>query len=79
VRPGFEAAVALYLATGIIWAGGQVPTVGDPAYLAIADEIAESLGTRTSATAPVRTPLEPVRLPTSLVWLQPSGNLDPVA
>jgi len=42
VRPGFESAVGLYLSTGFIWAGGQVPTVGDPAYLGIAEEIAES-------------------------------------
>lgn len=77
VRPGFEAAVALYLATGIMWAGGQVPTVGDPAYLAIDDEVVESLGTGVvDDEARTRTPLEPVRLPTSLVWLQPSPDLN---
>lgn len=76
VRPGFEAGIALYLATGIVWAGGQVPTVDDPAYLAIADEIAESLGTRSPDAVSARTPLEPVRLPTSLVWLQPGGEID---
>ena len=74
VRPGFEAAIALYLATGAIWAGGQVPTLGDAAYLGIAEEIAETLGT--TKVAPERTALEPVRLPTSLVWLQPGGDLN---
>jgi hypothetical protein len=76
VRPGFESAIGLYLSTGVIWAGGQVPTVGDPAYLGIAEEIAESLGT--GGVEPERTPLEPVRLPTQLVWLQPTSALNPV-
>jgi peptidoglycan hydrolase-like protein with peptidoglycan-binding domain len=75
VRPGFEAAISLYLATGAIWSGGQVPTLGDPAYLGMAEEIAEALGT---GQVPLdRTPLEPVRLPTSLVWLQPTPELNP--
>jgi hypothetical protein len=58
-----------------MWAGGQVPTVGDPAYLSIAEEIAESLGT--GSVKPEQTPLEPVRLPTQLVWLQPTPDLNP--
>jgi hypothetical protein len=75
VRPEFEAAMALYLAIGIIWNGGQVPTIGDPAYLGIAEEVAESLGT---GQVPLeRTELDPVRLPTSLVWLQPTADLNP--
>jgi hypothetical protein len=75
VRPGFEAAMALYLSTGIIWNGGQVPTIGDSAYLGIAEEIAEALGT---GTVPMETiALAPVRLPTSLVWLQPTASLNP--
>lgn len=77
VRPGFEAAIALYLATGAIWAGGQVPTLGDAAYLGIAEEVAETLGG--TKVAPERTALEPVRLPTSLVWLQPGADLNGVA
>jgi hypothetical protein len=75
VRPGFEGAVALYLTTGVLWAGGPVPTVGDPAYLGIAEEIAETLE---DGAAPVNTtPLDPVRLPTDLVWLQPTADLNP--
>jgi hypothetical protein len=58
-----------------MWAGGQVPTVGDPAYLGIAEEIAESLGT--GEGNPERTPLKPVRQPTQLVWLQPTPELNP--
>ena len=75
VRPGFEWAIGLYLTLGVIWSGGAVPTVGDPAYLGIAEEIAESLGT--GQVDPVITPLEPVRIPISLVWLQPTAELNP--
>lgn len=77
VRPGFEWAVGLYLTFGVIWAGGQVPTVGDPSFLGIAEEIAETLGT--GGVEPDRTPLEPVRLPTQLIWLQPTADLNPDA
>ena len=77
VRIGFEWAIGLYLTLGVIWSGGSVPTVGDPAYLGIAEEIAESLGT--GQVAPERTPLDPVRLPTSLIWLQPTSDLNPPA
>ena len=73
VRPGFERAVNLYLTTGVIWSGGPVPTVGDPSYLGIAEELAESLGT--DPPVPQPTPLDPVRLPTDLVYLQTSSDL----
>lgn len=75
VRPGFEWAIGLYLSFGVIWSGGAVPTVSDPAYLGIAEEIAESLGA--GQVEPQVTPLQPVRLPTSLVWLQPTSALNP--
>jgi len=76
VRPGFEAAICLYLATGIIWDGGDAPTFGDPTYVGVADELAESLGAG-GPPALGRHDLDPVRLPTSLVWLQPGGELNP--
>lgn len=44
VRPGFEEAVQFYLATGLIWNGGQIPTLGDPLYLSIVDELREIKG-----------------------------------
>jgi hypothetical protein len=73
-RSGFENAVNFFLATGIIWNGGDVPTVDDSSYLAIQDEIADALGT---GQVPLeRRDLEPIRLPTTLVWLQPDGSID---
>lgn len=77
VRPGFEPAICWYLATGIIWDGGDAPTLGDPMYVGIADELAESLGAAGPAVLD-RHDLDAVRLPTTLVWLQPTGELNPV-
>ncbi|WP_426476647.1 hypothetical protein ACP3T3_15105 [Chryseobacterium sp. CBSDS_008] len=44
VRPGFEAAVQFYLATGKIWNGGEVPVIGDDLYLSIVDEMKQPKG-----------------------------------
>ncbi|WP_426481201.1 hypothetical protein [Chryseobacterium sp. R2ACT005] len=44
VRPGFEAAVQFYLATGKIWNGGEVPVIGDELYLSIVDEMKQPKG-----------------------------------
>lgn len=38
VRPGFEQAVAIYMETGQIWNGGQVPTINDDLYISIVEE-----------------------------------------
>ena len=38
-RPGFEEVVNWYMATGQIWNGGQVPTVDDPLFLSIVEEL----------------------------------------
>ncbi|HEX8377663.1 MAG TPA: hypothetical protein VF602_07580 [Pedobacter sp.] len=40
VRPGFEEAVQLYLTTGILWNGGQVPLMGDSMYVDLMHELA---------------------------------------
>lgn len=39
VRPGFEASVNWYLATGQVWNGSQPPVIGDPLFLSIVDEL----------------------------------------
>lgn len=44
VRPGFEEAVNWYMQTGQIWNGGQVPTINDPLFLSIIDELRETEG-----------------------------------
>jgi hypothetical protein len=73
VRPGFERAMALYLATGIIWNGGQVPQVDDPLYVSVIQEIQEQENAGPDGT-PEGDPWE-VRLPTPLVILQETGEL----
>lgn len=44
IKPGFEDAVNFYLATGKIWNGGEIPVIGDPLYLSVADELREPQG-----------------------------------
>ncbi len=44
VRPGFEEAVNWYMATGQIWNGGQVPTMNDPLFISIVEELREPEG-----------------------------------
>ena len=41
VKPGFEQAVMLYMATGQIWNGGEIPVLGNPLYVSIVDELSE--------------------------------------
>ena len=45
VRPGFEETVNWYMATGQIWNGGQVPTLDDPLFLSIVEELKDPEGT----------------------------------
>jgi len=68
VRPGYEKAVLHYLNTGEIWNGGEVPTVDDPLYLSIIDEIQEAQNNIDGED--VGTPWV-TKVPTSLVMLQP--------
>jgi hypothetical protein len=75
VRPGFENAAALYLATGIIWNGQQVPSIGDPLYVSLIQELQSQQDAEFEGT-PEGNPW-PVRLPTTLVILQEDGVLQP--
>lgn len=64
VRPQFTDAILHFLATGgEIWNGGDVPTIDDPLYLSIVEEMKEAPGTAVG---------EPwiIKEPTSLVMLQ---------
>lgn len=63
VRPGFEDAVSFYMKTGLIWLGGEVPTIGDDLYMSLAEEMIKPLGTKKGK--PWRQ-----RLPTPLTILQ---------
>ncbi len=73
VRPGFEDQVNHYLATDRIWGGGQVPVVGDPLYVSIAQEIRNQQGADTGGV-PEGKPWK-VRLPTTLTILGEDAKL----
>ncbi|MCL2597678.1 MAG: hypothetical protein FWD66_08505, partial [Paludibacter sp.] len=65
VRPGFEEAVAHYMATGQIWNGGGTAVIGDSLYLSIVDELKEQEYTVDGSWETM--------LPTNLIALQRSG------
>ena len=56
-----------------IWQGGGVPTIDDPLYKSIADELRAQTDDLAGATAE-GDPWE-FTVPTTLVWLQPDGTL----
>ncbi|MEM6679227.1 MAG: hypothetical protein AAF675_15295 [Pseudomonadota bacterium] len=76
VRPGFEAAVLWFLATGQVWFGGPTPVVSDPMYVALIDEIVESKGRSLIDPEPVGDSWT-YALPTNLVVLDPDASLIP--
>ena len=43
VKPAHESDVAYFLETGVLWQGTEPPTIGDPRYVDILEEIKESL------------------------------------
>ncbi len=62
VRPGFEAAINLYMATGVIWQGGEAPQIDDPEFISIVEDLrnTESVVEETWTS----------RVPTSLTVIQ---------
>lgn len=72
-RPGFEGAIDHFLTFGELWNGGPLPTISNPQYLPIAEEIAEQLG-RPGAEVPQGDPW-PVTVPTTLVKLRSDDAL----
>lgn len=71
IRPGFELAVNHFLETGEVWEGTGEPSVNDPLYWSIVDEIRERADAGDEAI-PVGEAWE-VRLPTSLLLLRPDS------
>lgn len=75
VRPGFEEAFSYFLETGEPWNGaGAPPSIHDPMYLSIVDELKELAGGALDTPVPMGDPWE-VRLPTNLVMLRRSSTL----
>ena len=73
VRPGLEAAVAHFLETSEVWNGEGEPTVNDPLYKPIVEEIRERTGAGKGEIA-VGTPWE-TRIPTAAVKLRKDDAL----
>ncbi|GLW48886.1 hypothetical protein Stsp02_45480 [Streptomyces sp. NBRC 14336] len=71
-RPGHARQVLYFLGTGKPWGGGPAPAPGSAAYVSVAKEIQAQTGAPDDGE-PVGDSWE-VRLPTTLVWLDP----DPV-
>ena len=79
VRPGFEAAVAYYAQTGVIWDGNDVPSVNDQLYLPIVKEITENLGKLDNGVPyPVGSKPWEVNMPTDLVLVQNVDEVPPL-
>jgi len=73
LRPGFEIALDHYKRTGQVF-GGDGVVMGDPDFLAIADEIRSRTDRDYGNPTPIGTPWE-VHVPTSLVYVRSDGNL----
>ncbi|WP_298214543.1 hypothetical protein [Acidovorax sp.] len=73
VKPAHESDVAYFLATGRLWQGSEPPTIGDPRYVDILDEIKESLDAPDEGS-PEGEPWQ-FKIPTSLVLLDESEKL----
>ncbi len=78
VRPGFERAVAYFLATGRLWMGRDAPVMGSPLYLPIVEEIAEAKDASLDKAQPYGEPWE-YTVPTNLVVLDPDASAIPAA
>lgn len=70
-RPGFEFQANLYTISGALWGGGPAPIPGDILYRSVADEIRAQ-----QQPAEDGEPMADweVRLPTTLVYLEPVGT-----
>jgi hypothetical protein len=83
-HPAYTDTVLHYMATNEIWNGGNPPTLDDPLYISIVDEMKADAGGDLDAGLPVCAPDSPypcladeweVKLPTTLVYLQPDSKL----
>lgn len=73
IRQHFDGAVDHFLTFGEIWNGGSLPTIANPLFLHIADELAERMD-RPGEEIPSGEPWE-VRVPTTLVHLRADDKL----
>lgn len=67
VREGFEKAALRYVADGTIWDGGDPPSINDPYYVSLIDELEDPVGIAEGD------PWQ-IRIPTSLTILQKDAD-----
>ncbi|KAL8788558.1 MAG: hypothetical protein Q9213_001631 [Squamulea squamosa] len=73
-RPGFESAIDHFSKYGTIWNNGPLPSIYDPTFLSVADELAERLRMPSTAETAQGDSWE-VRVPTTLVKLRAGATL----
>jgi hypothetical protein len=73
VRPGFEKIVNWYMATGQVWNGGQVPTMGDDLFLSIDQEIKDVKPTPEGLPWKTTLPSDLTVIQSSTIGLEASG------
>jgi hypothetical protein len=84
VHPAYDETVLHYLATNEIWNGGSPPTLHDPLYISIVDELKSDSSADLDGKLPVCSPGSKypcvadeweIKLPTTLVYLQKGAEL----
>lgn len=84
VHPSYNETLLHYMATNEIWNGGSPPTMDDPLYIAIVDELKSDAGTDLDQPLPSCAPNSKypcladewqIKLPTTLVYLQKDAVL----
>lgn len=84
VNPAYTETVLHYLYTNEIWNGGEPPTLNDPLFVSIVDEIKNDndadlngapICSMDSLQYPCIVEEFDIKLPTTLVWLQPNDSL----
>ncbi|MEC4004903.1 hypothetical protein OX283_009570 [Flavobacterium sp. SUN052] len=73
VRPGFEKVVNWYMATGQVWNGGQVPTLGEELFLSIDQELKVTEPTPEGLPWKTKLPSDLTVIQSSTIGLQAEG------
>ncbi len=75
VRLHYEEALHWYLHTGEVWNGGEVPTIDDPLYVSLAEELLDSYDIPLDEAEPYSDDVWEAIVPTTLVRLQETPDL----
>jgi hypothetical protein len=85
VHPSYNDALLYYLETGVLWNGGEPPTINDPLYVSIVEELRSDATVndagdglplcKVDSETPCIVDEWDVKLPTNLVYLQRTPEL----